>query len=232
METKEFLNPLRLDESLILWKTSDTTIKTKTNILKAFALSKLTYYSYVESFNEDEIKQINKLVEWFLSAANNRNSSGFQVINIMRTKRAQYPMNEGGWNIWNISQRQAAQKLWMINQFIHASETKSIVASHHKSWEHQFMKNRFTSKFPKNEPRTPKSIKNNNNQPLSLTEWYNEIYKTDNTIPKTEFQQSLNLRGYSYEYLKIKDPNTKDTMFRFHARCLPLNYLHQKDCTL
>ncbi|KAM9985028.1 hypothetical protein ACTFIY_009454 [Dictyostelium cf. discoideum] len=145
----------------------------------------------------------------------------------------------------------AAQKLWMINQFIHASETKSIVASHHKSWEHQFMKNRFTSKFLKTNleywnnirinksiyTQTPKSIKNNNNQPLSLTEWYNEIHKTDNTIPKTEFQQSLNLRGYSYEklfenVLKIKDPKTKDTMFRFHARCLPLNYLHKKGCTL
>ncbi|KAM9997742.1 hypothetical protein ACTFIY_007388 [Dictyostelium cf. discoideum] len=174
-----------------------------------------SYREFNQIFNEDEIKQINKLVEWFLSAPN-RNSSGFQVINLMRTKRAQYPMNEGGWNIWNITQRQAAQKLWMINQFIHASQTKSIVASHHKN---------------------PKSIKNNNNQPLSLAEWYNEIHKTDNTIPKTEFQQSLKLRGYSYEklfenVLKIKDPKTKDMMFRFHARCLPLNYLHQKDCTL
>ncbi|KAM9985108.1 hypothetical protein ACTFIY_009543 [Dictyostelium cf. discoideum] len=180
---------------------------TKTNILKSFwiALSKLTYYSYLESFKEDEINQINKLVEWFLSAPINRYSSGFQVINLMRTKRAQYPMSEGGWNIWNITQR---QKHWDKIRIRRAIFTPS-----------------------------PTSIKNENHQPLSLAEWYEEIHKMDINIPKTEFQSTLNLRGYSYDHLfenilKIKDPKTKDTMFRFHARCLPLNHLHHKVCKL
>ncbi|KAM9940608.1 hypothetical protein ACTFIT_007117 [Dictyostelium discoideum] len=53
----EILNTIR--SSLVLWKTTDSTIKTKTNILKAFALSKLTYYSYVENFKEEELNQIN-----------------------------------------------------------------------------------------------------------------------------------------------------------------------------
>ncbi|KAN0016000.1 hypothetical protein ACTFIU_005950 [Dictyostelium citrinum] len=77
----------------------------------------------------------------------------------------------------------------------------------------------------------PTSIKNEDGQPLSLAEWYTTIQDQNPTIPKTEFQSSLNLRGYSYNQLfnnilKIKDPKIRDTMFRFHARCLPINYLH------
>ncbi|EAL64539.1 hypothetical protein DDB_G0285835 [Dictyostelium discoideum AX4] len=245
----EILNTIR--SSLVLWKTTDSTIKTKTNILKAFALSKLTYYSYVENFKEEELNQINKLVEWFLSAPNNKNASGFQVINLMRTKRARYPLKVGGWNIWNIELRQLAQKLWIINQFILALETKQTNSSHHKSWEYQIQKNKFTSRYLKenldewNKIRIKKaifnnnltSIKNENGQPLSLAEWYTTIQDQNPTIPKTEFQSSLNLRGYSYNQLfnnilKIKDPKTRDTMFRFHARCLPINYLHNKQCPL
>ncbi|KAM9946129.1 hypothetical protein ACTFIT_004425 [Dictyostelium discoideum] len=68
-------------------------------------------------------------------------------------------------------------------------------------------------------------------------EWYTTIQDQNPTIPKTEFQSSLNLRGYSYNQLfnnilKIKDPKTRDIMFRFHARCLPINYLHNKQCPL
>ncbi|KAM9942432.1 hypothetical protein ACTFIT_005812 [Dictyostelium discoideum] len=204
----ELLNTIR--SSLVLWKTTDSTIKTKTNILKAFALSKLTYYSYVENFKEEELNQINKLVEWFLSAPNNKNASGFQVINLMRTKRARYPLKVGGWNIWNIELRQLAQKLWIINQFILALETKQTNSSHHKSWEYQIQKNKFTSRYLKenldewNKIRIKKaifnnnltSIKNENGQPLSLAEWYTTIQDQNPTIPKTEFQSSLNLIHY------------------------------------
>ncbi|EAL70311.1 hypothetical protein DDB_G0274837 [Dictyostelium discoideum AX4] len=73
----EILNTIR--SSLVLWKTTDSTIKTKTNILKAFALSKLTYYSYVENFKEEELNQINKLVEWFLSAPNTKMLVDFKI---------------------------------------------------------------------------------------------------------------------------------------------------------
>ncbi|EAL64611.1 hypothetical protein DDB_G0285547 [Dictyostelium discoideum AX4] len=216
----ELLNTIR--SSLVLWKTTDSTIKTKTNILKAFALSKLTYYSYVENFKEEELNQINKLVEWFLSAPNNKNASGFQVINLMRTKRARYPLKVGGWNIWNIELRQLAQKLWIINQFILALETKQTNSSHHKSWEYQIQKNKFTSRYLKenldewNKIRIKKaifnnnltSIKNENGQPLSLAEWYTTIQDQNPTIPKTEFQSSLNLiHSKDLKNLSAKDHN-------------------------
>ncbi|KAN0029723.1 hypothetical protein ACTA71_007859 [Dictyostelium dimigraforme] len=59
----------------------------------------------------------------------------------------------------------------------------------------------------------------------------------DPTIPKTEFQKDLKLKGYNYNnlfrnVLEIKDPKTRNTMFRFHSRCLPLNYLHDKQCIM
>ncbi|KAM9956605.1 hypothetical protein ACTFIR_003329 [Dictyostelium discoideum] len=43
----------------------------------------------------------------------------------------------------------------------------------------------------------------------------------------------LNLRGYRYKHLftnilKIRYPKSRNTMFKFHPRCLPLNYLHNK----
>ncbi|KAK5581911.1 hypothetical protein RB653_003491 [Dictyostelium firmibasis] len=81
--------------SVLLWKTTWTTVKTKTSILKAFALSKLTYFSYIEKYNENELKQINKIVEWFLSASNYKNSTGFNVINLMSARRSRYPMEQG-----------------------------------------------------------------------------------------------------------------------------------------
>ncbi|KAM9946115.1 hypothetical protein ACTFIT_004411 [Dictyostelium discoideum] len=129
----------------------------------------------------------------------------------MPTKRARYPMSEGKWDIWNIDQRQSTQKLLEINQFMHDSLTKSIKRAIYT----QIL--------------TP--IKNNNNQPLSQTDWYDEIHKQHANIPKIGFQWTLNLRGYhSYgqifkNILLIKDPKTKDT-------CLSLNYLYNKYCTL
>ncbi|KAM9973967.1 hypothetical protein ACTFIW_007629 [Dictyostelium discoideum] len=244
----EILRSIR--SSLILWKTSGTTIKTKTNILKAFTLSKLTYFSYLEKYSKEEIKQLNKIVEWFLSASNYKNSTGFNVINLMSTKRAQYPMNEGGWNIWDINKRQRAQRLWMINQLMFDIESGEVKSATHRSWEYQVKIKNITSQFLienlsewdrirklSNNFEILKAIKNSNNKPLTLSEWYDKINTNDPQIPKTEFQKDLFLRGYSYNQLflnilKIRDPKTRNTMFRFQSRCLPLNYLHEKLCPM
>ncbi|KAN0055269.1 hypothetical protein ACTA71_008374 [Dictyostelium dimigraforme] len=147
----------------------------------------------------------------------------------MSTKRSKYPMTDGGWNIWNIQRRQEAQRLWMINQFMDAVENNSINSAVHKKWNKiSFRKASFNS-F--------NTIKNNKNSPLTLQEWYKEINHMDPTIPKTEFKKDLKLKGYNYNnlfrnVLEIKDPKTRNTMFRFHSRCLPLNYLHDKQCIM
>ncbi|KAM9945072.1 hypothetical protein ACTFIT_003323 [Dictyostelium discoideum] len=54
----------------------------------------------------------------------------------------------------------------------------------------------------------------------------------------TQHQQSIQLLWkYTYNQLfvkiqKLKDPKGRDTMQRFHARCLPINHLHNKVCPI
>ncbi|KAM9983684.1 hypothetical protein ACTFIY_000417 [Dictyostelium cf. discoideum] len=173
------------------------------------------------------------LVEWFLSASNYKISTGFNVINLMNTKRAQFSMSLGGWNIWNIHKRQKAQRLWMINQLM--SDIEKQGSSLHSFSQKTSMNG--TSGIKSANFKGLKAIKNSTNEPLSLSEWYDKINFKDPHIPKTEFQKNLLLRGYSYNQifaniLKIRDPKTRNTMFRFYSRCLPLNYLHNKICNM
>ncbi|EGC39187.1 hypothetical protein DICPUDRAFT_86210 [Dictyostelium purpureum] len=244
----EILNSIR--SSLSLWKTTSNSIKTKVNILKSFALSRITYYSYIEEFNDDEIKEINKIADWFLSAPNNKSPNGFKVFKLMSSKRANYPMDQGGWNLWNIKNRQKAQRLWMINQIINKIETNKIESEYQHSWKHQISTKTITSdylfknyndwiqiKVKKGLLDGLKSIKNKDGKPLSLAEWYSEINNLNSFTPKTEFQQCLQLTGYSYinlfnNILNIKDPKSRNTLFKFQARCLPINFIHNKPCRL
>ncbi|EAL69724.1 hypothetical protein DDB_G0275947, partial [Dictyostelium discoideum AX4] len=60
-----------LNKSLVLWKTSGTTLKTKTTIINTYSLSPITYLSYLEEFTKDEEIQINKLISWFMNSPAN-----------------------------------------------------------------------------------------------------------------------------------------------------------------
>ncbi|EAL61309.1 hypothetical protein DDB_G0292370 [Dictyostelium discoideum AX4] len=93
---------------------------------------------------------------------------------------------------------------------------------------------------------------NTNNIPLppTLKEIYSTILnnhqcKSKDYIGKkysdlllTSHQQSIQLLWkYTYDQLfvkiqKLKDPKGRDTMQRFHARCLPINHLHNKVCPI
>ncbi|EGC37004.1 hypothetical protein DICPUDRAFT_18841, partial [Dictyostelium purpureum] len=168
----------------------------------------------------------------------------------MSSKRANYPMDQGGWNLWNIKNRQKAQRLWMINQIINKIETNKIESEYQHSWKHQISTKTITSdylfknyndwiqiKVKKGLLDGLKSIKNKDGKPLSLAEWYSEINNLNSFTPKTEFQQCLQLTGYSYinlfnNILNIKDPKSRNTLFKFQARCLPINFIHNKPCRL
>ncbi|KAN0029455.1 hypothetical protein ACTA71_007582 [Dictyostelium dimigraforme] len=77
------------------------------------------------------------------------------------------------------------------------------------------------------------AVENNN---INSPNGTKEINHTDPTIPKTEFQKDLKLKGYNNNLFRnvpeIKGPKTRNTMFRFHSRCLPLNYLYDKQCMM
>ncbi|KAM9964310.1 hypothetical protein ACTFIW_004066 [Dictyostelium discoideum] len=108
-----------LKSSLIAWKCSSSSIQTKKTIINTYALSKIIYHSYLETFTKDQIKEIDELITWFMSSPSPTNSINItKTINLMRKDRSIKPMHEGGWNRWDITLRQKAQKIWIYNRFL------------------------------------------------------------------------------------------------------------------
>jgi hypothetical protein len=236
--------------SLILWKSSGTTIKTKTTILNTYALSRLVYYSYIEEFTDDEIDQINKLITWFMSAPNNINNigpTGINSTNLMAAKRSKHSMKEGGWGIWDISCRQKSQKIWIFNRFINEATKGKFETAYYKSWWYQLNNNNITSNFlfkilnlsksyKYYKGTIPKPMLDKDGNILKLKDIYHQLLNLPK-IPLTEYQQSLQLDGYTFNnlftnILNTNDPKGRNTMFRFQARCLPINHLHNTNCPL
>ncbi|KAM9941469.1 hypothetical protein ACTFIT_008015 [Dictyostelium discoideum] len=281
-----------LIKSLVLWKTSGTTLKTKTTIINTYSLSPITYLSYLEEFTKDEEIQINKLISWFMNSPANSESPTLDTnsienntstihsrakIPLMCYDRSLKPLKEGGWGMWNIQLRQVAQKIWIYNRFLqmHKSANNSIYMI---SWMDQIINKSISSPYlikikkewenyatqighlkDKVQILQPIITKNQTSQTLntnniSLPPTLKEIYSTilNNHLCKskdyigkkysdlllTSHQQSIQLLWkYTYDQLfvkiqKLKDPKGRDTMQRFHARCLPINHLHNKVCPI
>ncbi|EAL61509.1 hypothetical protein DDB_G0291958 [Dictyostelium discoideum AX4] len=281
-----------LFKSLVLWKTSGTTLKTKTTIINTYSLSPITYLSYLEEFTKDEEIQINKLISWFMNSPANSESPTLNTnsienntstihsrakIPLMCYDRSLKPLKEGGWGMWNIQLRQVAQKIWIYNRFLqmHKSANNSIYMI---SWMDQIINKSISSPYlikikkewenyatqighlkdkvqilqpilTKNQPSQTLNT-NNISLPPTLKEIYSTILnnhqcKSKDYIGKkysdlllTSHQQSIQLLWkYTYDQLfvkiqKLKDPKGRDTMQRFHARCLPINHLHNKVCPI
>ncbi|KAM9951791.1 hypothetical protein ACTFIT_002474 [Dictyostelium discoideum] len=237
-----------LIKSLVLWKTSGTTLKTKTTIINTYSLSPITYLSYLEEFTKDEEIQINKLISWFMNSPANSESPTLIPIPLKTTHQPSIhvslkPLKEGGWGMWNIQLRQVAQKIWIYNRFLqmHKSANNSI-----------YMINKVQILQPiliKNQTSLTLTT-NNISLPPTLKEFYSTILnnhqcKSKDYVGKkysdlllTSHQQSIQLLWkYTYDQLfvkiqKLKDPKGRDTMQRFHARCLPINHLHNKVCPI
>ncbi|EAL71287.1 hypothetical protein DDB_G0272270 [Dictyostelium discoideum AX4] len=80
-----------LIKSLVLWKTSGTTLKTKTTIINTYSLSPITYLSYLEEFTKDEEIQINKLISWFMNSPANSESPTLIPIPLKTTHQPSIP---------------------------------------------------------------------------------------------------------------------------------------------
>ncbi|EAL61249.1 hypothetical protein DDB_G0292540 [Dictyostelium discoideum AX4] len=150
-----------LIKSLVLWKTSGTTLKTKTTIINTYSLSPITYLSYLEEFTKDEEIQINKLISWFMNSPSNSESPTLNTNSIENNtstihSRAKIPLmcydislkplKEGGWGMWNIQLRQVAQKIWIYNRFLqmHKSANNSIYMI---SWMDQIINKSISSPY-------------------------------------------------------------------------------------
>ncbi|EAL66945.1 hypothetical protein DDB_G0281297 [Dictyostelium discoideum AX4] len=226
-----------LIKSLVLWKTSGTTLKTKTTIINTYSLSPITYLSYLEEFTKDEEIQINKLISWFMNSPANSESPTLNTnsienntstihsrakIPLMCYDRSLKPLKEGGWEWENYA-----------TQIGHLKDKVQILQPI----------------LTKNQPSQTLNT-NNISLPPTLKEIYSTILnnhqcKSKDYIGKkysdlllTSHQQSIQLLWkYTYDQLfvkiqKLKDPKGRDTMQRFHARCLPINHLHNKVCPI
>jgi hypothetical protein len=101
--------------------------------------------------------------------------------------------------------------------------------------------------------RHPNLTKNDpildNGKLISLKTIYNQLLDTDfktkygennpfiNKPKLTVYQEILKTRGYSFNKLysntlKLKNSKYRNTMFKFHSRCLPINHLHNTSCKL
>ncbi|EAL70641.1 hypothetical protein DDB_G0273263 [Dictyostelium discoideum AX4] len=239
-----------LIKSLVLWKTSGTTLKTKTTIINTYSLSPITYLSYLEEFTKDEEIQINKLISWFMNSPANSESPTLNTNSIENNtstihSRAKIPLmcydrslkllKEGGWGMWNIQLRQAAQKIWIYNIFLqmHKSANNSIYMI---SWMDQIINKSISSPFLikikkewENYATQIRYLKDKIQtlQPILIKNQTTQTLTTNNiSLPPTlkEIYSTI-LNNHQY-------PKGRDTMQRFHARCLPINHLHNKVCSI
>ncbi|KAN0036857.1 hypothetical protein ACTFIV_002171 [Dictyostelium citrinum] len=127
----KILNSIK--QSLILWKDSGTTLKTKMTILKSYTLASLIYHSYIEEFSQEEINQINSIIKWFLSSPNQSNKidTNSKTTNLMSNSRAFFPLSKGGWGLWDIKKRQDAQKIWIYNRFLSDINNNKILSAYY-----------------------------------------------------------------------------------------------------
>ncbi|KAN0003794.1 hypothetical protein ACTFIZ_009947 [Dictyostelium cf. discoideum] len=132
-----------IKSSIIQWKCNSNSLQTKKTIINSYTLSKLIYHSYLETFNDQDYKNIDETITWFMSApspSNSINNIGTSTTkNITKTttlmckNRNLKPMNEGGWGMWHIQYRQDAQKIWIFNRFLHLKSSTNA-ATYIKHW--------------------------------------------------------------------------------------------------
>ncbi|EAL66763.1 hypothetical protein DDB_G0281355 [Dictyostelium discoideum AX4] len=226
-----------LNKSLVLWKTSGTTLKTKTTIINTYSLSPITYLSYLEEFTKDEEIQINKLISWLMNSPANSESPTLNTNSIenntstihsraklplMCYDRSLKPLKEGGWEWENYATQigHLKDKVQTLQPILTKNQTSQILTTNNISL-----------------PPTLKEIYSTilNNHQCKSKDYIGKKYSD---LPLTSHQQSIQLLWkYTYDQLfvkiqKLKDPKGLDTMQRFFTRCLPINHLHNKVCPI
>ncbi|EAL68489.1 hypothetical protein DDB_G0278633 [Dictyostelium discoideum AX4] len=194
-----------LIKSLVLWKTSGTTLKTKTTIINTYSLSPITYLSYLEEFTKDEEIQINKLISWFMNSPANSESPTLNTnsienntstihsrakIPLMCYDRSLKPLKEGGWGMWNIQLRQVAQKIWIYNRFLqmHKSANNSIYMI---SWMDQIINKSISS------PYLIKIKKEWENYATQIGHLKDKVQTLQPILTKNQTSQTLNTNNIS-----------------------------------
>ncbi|KAN0008873.1 hypothetical protein ACTFIU_009539 [Dictyostelium citrinum] len=247
-----------IKESLSKWKSQACTMKAKMAILKTYALSRLTYHQYIDYLEPPHIEELNNIIKWFLfSSIKYTYTEERKYRSLMTMDRAFAHWKEGGINMWDLSSRQEAFKIWSINRLLLLNKKKRTNTLHHwyidqiKTWELDSMFIReqglswrnFRYNFFPNHPgikEIPDCIRNKDGHPLSLKEiYYLIISQKYESIRRTEGQKTLmalhNINiPHIFEYInRISHQKGRNTLFRFFSRTLPgINYNRNTICKI
>lgn len=85
----------------------------KHNVLRTYALSKLTYFCYIHNLTDDHVRRLNNIVKWFLWSREPRCNGQYRArISLLRL---QCSTPVGGIGLYNFEVRAAAQRatLWL-----------------------------------------------------------------------------------------------------------------------
>ncbi|GAM27194.1 hypothetical protein SAMD00019534_103690, partial [Acytostelium subglobosum LB1] len=241
---------------LSLFKSESTTLRSKVAALKSYALPPLMYHFYLDSPTKWQIKKIENLTKWFISAPKTT-AYGSSFINTMALDRASFHWDQGGLNLWDIGLRSIAYKVWVFNRFLNTPA--HLTHGYLDSWrtQHRNARKRLGGKFtglfrkfhtPWMEFRSAHLSSHSDKVPLldsnggtlSLKDIYAILWKAKyGSIRLTEGQWQLSV----FHGLKLPDifkvistlrgPSSRNALFRFFSHTLPINHMRaDADCTL
>ncbi|GAM21171.1 hypothetical protein SAMD00019534_043460, partial [Acytostelium subglobosum LB1] len=127
-------------------KSESTTLRSKVAALKSYALPPLMYHFYLDSPTKWQIKKIENLTKWFISAPKTT-AYGSSFINTMALDRAGFHWDQSCLNLWDIGLRSIAYKVWVFNRFLNTPA--HLTHGYLDSWrtQHRNARKRLGGKF-------------------------------------------------------------------------------------
>lgn len=134
---------------LTKWKKLHAPILGRLSMLKAYAISKLSFHMFLDPLKESDCKMLNSLTMWFLWSSDDVFSETKTYHTKMSMERVTLPKNKDGLGLWNWSNRSKAflakTNAWMdktISPQIHEiwiTSTSSLTSSAKRSLELFFL---------------------------------------------------------------------------------------------
>ncbi len=107
------------------WRKFNLTLFGKVNVLKCYALSKLWYQLYVDSLDNQKVKEINNLIAWFLWYTQKPYSSAIVYSSPISMSRLLNLRQYGGLSLWDVQVKAQTLKASLVIKYIKSTERLS-----------------------------------------------------------------------------------------------------------